>query len=260
MSDQELPSPGTGSSFPPLTPLAWRPVGIICHPSELKCSSAEVKLHGGTVKCGKPPEDADRTDQPASVWHRPLGVSQLSEVQKLDRSEEKENESDPESKQNLSNKKGVTIANFEIGEIRNSEEIKIGKMAEESAKVANSPAKWHESLIQIGKNAISEEKSEDKNVEFSKARKATKLAKRPMKIKTKILRIQNKNCETATRPTKIQLHRVESRRSKMPKMEIVGMRNHRKTQQWSSCGKISKTNSQLQRLKHTDLRLKSNSI
>ena len=46
-----------GIAFPPRTPLAWRPVGIICHPSEPQNSQgSEVKL-GGTVQMWVAPRE-----------------------------------------------------------------------------------------------------------------------------------------------------------------------------------------------------------
>ena len=79
--------------------------------------------------------------------------------------------SGPEIEENLRNKKGATIANFEIGKIRHSEVNKNGKMVEESAETVNSATNWHANLVQIGKTAILAENDDHKNVESSSTRK-----------------------------------------------------------------------------------------
>ena len=81
-----------GIAFPPRTPLAWRPVGIICHPSvSQNGQETEVKL-GGTVQMWVAPENADRADKPTG--HPRGGASQdisvaVSVDQKLGQGEEK---------------------------------------------------------------------------------------------------------------------------------------------------------------------------
>jgi len=61
-----------------------------------------------------------------------------------------------------------------------------------------------------------------------------------MKSKLKTLRIQNKNCGTATRQTKIQRHRVEAKMAQKPKIAKTKLKNLSKIQRWSNFKKNSK--------------------
>ena len=181
----ELPTAASHGGHRGSSSAAWSPASAsalhlrVGHPADTHSVKASPRMETFSASCSIGYADAE-------VRHT---TQQAASISELEGNGPEGNPSGPKlsgkNNKNVCKNKGATTANFQISEIRENEEIgksevaKEGKMAEKSATV---PAKWHEELTQIGKAAISAEKSGDKNTEVSnRVKKRNKIGKKANK-------------------------------------------------------------------------------